>query len=422
MPASEQTNHTNRKAKQTSPSESKPPDIRDPDLLDRLNQLEHYELRTGLENQLRQIQAERDNLAKLSPEEHAILTAEIRDEDLLQQLAAFKGTKLTAVTERRLRRTQWERDQREAKRSLMTPIQRRRDIAREKTQDLPSREDIHYIHSVLALCSLPYKKPSPEQREFIREAGKMSLLVEAGRLKNPSTGDLEWQGLPYGPKARLLQLHICTRAVIQNSPEVYLEDNLTSFVRSLGFDITGGKRGSLSAFKEQLQRLAACNLTIYLWDGQQQTRTIKHASPIESFDVWFPDNPDQKMLWPNKVVLSQRFFETLKEHSMPIDIRIFNALTHSARQMDIVYWLAHRLPRVDKSYLIPWELLKEQFSDSPNKVMRNFKLEFKKDLAEIAEAVESKKLPITLTDKGALLYHVDPKDYFVPPKRSKRLK
>jgi hypothetical protein len=36
---------------------------------------------------------------------------------------------------------------------------------------------------------------------------RMTLAINAGRLINPSTGEMEMQGLPYGPKARLLLLH-----------------------------------------------------------------------------------------------------------------------------------------------------------------------------------------------------------------------
>ena len=45
------------------------------------------------------------------------------------------------------------------------------------------------IDSVLAICGLPYTRQPLEIREFERRQGRMSLVVEAGKLRNPETGD-----------------------------------------------------------------------------------------------------------------------------------------------------------------------------------------------------------------------------------------
>ena len=36
-----------------------------------------------------------------------------------------------------------------------------------------------------------------------------------------------------------------------------------------------------------------------------------NVHPIEDFEVWFPKDPDQPTLWTSKVVLSQKFYESL---------------------------------------------------------------------------------------------------------------
>lgn len=352
----------------------------------------------------------------------AIESAEIRDADLLEQLAVVKDSKLKKLTEKRLRRLQWQRDERVAKRARMTPVQRRRDeVSEQLANDIQDHADIHHVHSILALCALPYRKMPDEQPHYTREYGRMSLTVQPGFLKDPETGKMVLQGLPYGPKARLLQLHICTRALRQQSPEVELEESMSAFIRSLGFEVRGGKRGTIRGFKEQLQRLAACNMTIGLWDGQSRAKTIK-ANPIESFEVWFPDNPDQQMLWPSRVTLSDKFYQSLKEHALPVDIRIYSALSQSARQMDIMLWLAYRLKSIKgKNYFLTWELIKEQFCHSATHRMDHFQKEFKKDLDQISEALDPdrKQLPLQLTDKGVLLFPVSPDKFLVKPKGRK---
>ena len=193
----------------------------------------------------------------------------ITDPDLIEQVKAAPATMRSVIT-RMVSRTQAERNKTQERRETMTPIQRRRDVAREVISDNPiEKPDIHHIHSVLALCALPYKRPSSEEREYERQYGFMSLRIEAGSLLDPHAMTWVKQGLPYGPKARLMQLHICTRALRQKSPVVELEGSMSAFIRSLGFEVKGGPRGTIQPFKDQLNRLAACTMRIGLWDGEK---------------------------------------------------------------------------------------------------------------------------------------------------------
>jgi hypothetical protein len=214
-----------------------------------------------------------------------------------------------------------------------------------------------------------------------------------------------------------MQLHICTRALRQRSPEVELEGSMTGFIRSLGFSVTGGKNGTIALFKEQLNRLAACRLQIGLWNGRDRSKTI-NLQPIKSFEVWFPNNPDQQMLWPSKVVLSQEFYESLLEHALPVDIRALSALSHSAKQMDIMLWLSYRLKALQKEYFLTWDIVKEQFCQSEQRRLIDFQRQFKSDIEEIQQVFE-RPLPVHLTDKGMRLLPSNPEVLFVPPKKLK---
>ena len=253
---------------------------------------------------------------------------------------------------------QQERDHHRA----LSPVKRRRAEARKaREKQKPTRKEQHHIHSVLALCGLPYRRPPDGQRDYIREYGKSSLAVTSGLLKNPETGRMEAQGLPYGPKARLLMLHICTMAVRQKCPEIEIAGSMSAFIRELGFAVTGGQRGTLTQFKEQLNRLAAAHMTIGLWKGET-TRTIK-ANPIDCFDIWLPKDPDQKVLWSSRLRLNDAFYESLRQHAFSVDIVTLRAFSQSAKQIDMVMWLAYRIPTIKKPYRISWAALKEQFGN-----------------------------------------------------------
>jgi Plasmid encoded RepA protein len=281
----------------------------------------------------------------------------------------------------------------EAKKS---PIQRRLTrIKRQLKETAFEDEDRHHIHSVLALCGLPYREPAEGAREYLREYGRNSLAVQAGYLKDPETGKMVLQGLPYGPKARLLLLHICTMAIRQRSAEIAIADSMSAFIRELGFSVTGGKRGTIHQFKAQLNRLAAARMQIGLWRGDRSITL--NAQPIKSFDIWLPQDPSQRMLWSSTLRLDRDFYDSLREHALPVDIGALRAFSQSAKQIDMVLWLGYRLRNVTRPYPISWGRLREQFGVNVKR-LRKFREEFAKDLQLIREVFPN--LPVRLAEDG----------------------
>ncbi len=326
-----------------------------------------------------------------------------RDADLLAQLDGVHGD-MRRILVRHLTAIQKKRDAAD----VLTPVKRRRI----ETRDLMAAEraeesDRHHIHSVLALCGKPYREPGNGVREHVREYGKNSLAVQAGYLKDPVTGKMTPQGLPYGPKARLLLLHICTMAIRQKRAEIEIADSMSAFIRDLGFPVTGGQRGTLRQFKEQLNRLAAARMQIGLWHGD--TATTINAQPIKAFEIWLPRNADQRMLWSSTLRLDQDFFESLRQHALPVDIRVLKAFSQSAKQIDMVMWLAYRLRRVERRYPISWTALAEQFGANVKEAWR-FRQLFAEDLAAIREVFPA--LPVEITDQGVILKPCDTERLF----------
>lgn len=337
------------------------------------------------------------------------------DPDLYEQLQVAP-VKVRRSLEKCLYTQQQERDEAEKRREEMTPIRRRRDIVRENiSKRAIEREDIHHIHSVLGLCALPYKKPPEGVREYERQYGLMSLRAEAGTMFDPMTGTWVKCGLPYGPKARLLQLHICTRALRQNNPVVELDKSLSSFLRSIGVSKGGGRRGSFTQFKEQLIRLSVCRFLIGVWNGKDRAKSMQFT-PIDSIEMWLPKHQeDQKLQWTGTVTLSERFFNSLKDHALPVDIRAVSALSHSARQIDVLLWLSYRVREIDKRYFLPWKVVQEQFCQSATMRPQDFQKQFKEDIKDMEE-IFGKKLPMNLDTKGLWLHPCDLDKLFVPAK------
>jgi hypothetical protein len=130
--------------------------------------------------------------------------------------------------------------------------------------------------------------------------------------------------------------------------------------------------------------------------------------------MWLPNNPDQRMLWTSTLTMDPRFYDTLKQHALPVDIRALRAFSQSARQMDIVLWLGYRLKSLDRRYTITWDTLHLQFGSELARA-RRFREEFRDDIAIIREVFP--KLNIQLDEKGLTLTPCPPEELFVVPKR-----
>jgi Plasmid encoded RepA protein len=239
----------------------------------------------------------------------------------------------------------------------------------------------NYLHVVMAQIGLPYSDPK-ELPFYQRSNGNVSLALTSGVLKNPQTGKLEMQGIPYGAKARLLVIHVCTEAVQRQSPTIPIEDSMSAFMRKgLNMKVTGGKKGSISLFKEQLNRLAASRIQLF-----DRGTTFNPAPMIAQYDVWFPKDSEQRILWPSSVDLSKEFFESLLAAALPLDPRAVTALQSSALALDIYTWLTHRLCRIPsrQPVLVSWMALQVQFgSEYGFGNLRSFQQAFRKTLARV---------------------------------------
>lgn len=241
--------------------------------------------------------------------------------------------------------------------------------------------DLMFVQSVLAQCILPIRKTNAKTYE--RKIGRASLRLTVGQSFEKNTGEYrEGIGLPYGAKARLILLHICAEAVRTQSPEIEVAQTMTAFMRSLGLKVTGGKNGSIASFKEQLQRLATCRISLnfQLEDSEKVDGEILEAvddrALFASYSLWTPSGTN-KGFQGSTVRLSNDFYNQLMTHGVPLHGPAIRSLTDTARGLDIYAWLAYRLCRVSnsKGQLISWQAIQAQFGHggSPKTFRRLFK-------------------------------------------------
>jgi Plasmid encoded RepA protein len=261
---------------------------------------------------------------------------------------------------------------------LRTVDRKRLDGLQERTETPLAGVDIWYIHTVLAQCFLPYR--DPKTHDWTRKNGHFSIALMAGHVESPDEpGGMRIAGLPYGAKPRLFQSYVCTQVIKQQSPVVPVERSMTAMMHELGLQVSGGKEGTIRAFKDQITRFAACHFTI-VGPGPRGTRTHIKTPPIKKFDVWFPPDPKQQTLWPSEIVLTDEYYYSLKDHAIPYDFRALKAIQNKPRAQDIYLWMTQRLCRIEarKPLLMRWPDLYEMFGGQSSS--KEFKRNFPQDL------------------------------------------
>jgi len=232
-----------------------------------------------------------------------------------------------------------------------------------------------YNHAVLCSTSLPYRNPGDEVRRWGRTSGRASLLLEAGSIPDPKGSGWRQVGLPYGPRARLVLLHLCSLAVKTQSPVVEVERSFTAFARELGL-ANGGR--NLRTLRDQTVRMAVVGMRI----------AVRHPSHIDQYqgqvfrrlEVAYNDG-SQLSLWSPTVEFSEGFYESLRDHAVPLRREAIGSLAHSAMALDAYCWLAYRLWRVRHPVLLRWEVLQAQFG-RPEHHARSFRRRFRRALSQ----------------------------------------
>lgn len=155
---------------------------------------------------------------------------------------------------------------------------------REETQHalFGDRRSIGYHHGVMMQCFLPQKPLPAEQREYQITHGRVSLLIEAGRLANPKRpNEFKRCGLPYGSRARLIIPYINAYAVILKTREIDLGRSLRGFMEKIGSPTTSYNGNQVT---EQIQALAAAQFILGEWS--EDGTTTKYGRFAEEVSLW----------------------------------------------------------------------------------------------------------------------------------------
>lgn len=263
-----------------------------------------------------------------------------------------------------------------------------------------------WLHAGFCVVSLPHSKPKDARDDHVVDGDGYKLILQPKPIDVDADGNTVYTGLPYGAKARIILMHLQTQAIRNRTPVVSLGDNMTSFIRRLGYEnVNGGERGVIAAVQEQAVRIGRTNFTLIDKRGGNGS-SVRDAALADGLDL-FQDGPEDGQLslfdpdsddkgtrkkarrytWVKQITLSEQFYAHLMTNKVELAEEVIAALKSSSWALDIYLWLAYTLPGLDGTVELPWSALHRQFA--PKLYMGNLPALRKKILTPALEEVRA---------------------------------
>jgi len=247
-----------------------------------------------------------------------------------------------------------------------------------------------FMCRAMAQATMPHKKT--DALNHTRKNGAFQLSMSAP----PEVG------LPYGSIPRLILAWLTTEAKRTGERQIELGDSLSAFLRELELARTGGKRGYIPRVKAQILRLFNATIRCTYTTTDRDVGAMLNIA--DDWDLWWGTKPEQRGLWTSTVTLSERFFNEIMAHPIPIDKRALKVLRGSPMALDIYVWMTYRYSYLKRPTVIPWEVLQAQFGADYART-RKFKEKFLHHLRSVH------------TVYGEARFGIDPKGLELQPSK-----
>ena len=269
----------------------------------------------------------------------------------------------------------------QALRKTTPPVRRGFTVADQVNQLVGASEadaDLGFMGRMMALCSLPRTNPG-NRFQYKRVNGPYKLIMTA-------TGDTK---LPFGNFPRLILAWVSTEAVRTQSRELVLGRSLAKFMRELGVYSSGGGREH-TKLRNQMDRLFNAHVSL-VYEDKRGKATVNSQIADSTVFWWNPPRPGQPSLWESKIELSEKFFNEIISHPVPLDMNTLKALKRSSLGLDLYLWLVYRTFTLRASQRLTWRQMYRQFGAHPDKasdkfIVRNFRTKCLRELKKIKTA------------------------------------
>jgi hypothetical protein len=227
----------------------------------------------------------------------------------------------------------------------------------------------------------------------MRKNGDYTLWIQGGP-----------QGIPYGAYPRLFVIWLTSEAVRTGSRRITTGANFSEFCRKINIDRSRGKNGAGRRLIEQADRLLSSRAAFITGDlDGAHSKTTEFLSFAEEFTLFFDhsENGQQNSLFQSEIVLTEKFFNEITAHCIPLDLRAVLSLQQSPLELDIYQWLAYRMFSLRKPSHPTWKQLHNQFGSNYGRMV-DFRANFLKALESVKNVYH--KANVEVKTEGLVLH------------------
>ena len=196
---------------------------------------------------------------------------------------------------------------------------------------------------------------------WIRKNSNLILSIKQGYEKGQPIG------YPFGSIPRLIIFWLTKEAIRTKSRYILLGENLSSFIKELGLNPSGGKRGNNTRLKIQMKRLFRADISLeYDHDipGLLKGTSWIDMKVAKKGTYWWNINENSKtQLWDKWIELDEDFYDAITNCPIPLSTKALKVLKNSAMALDLYSWLTWRsfaVYKSGKSEFITWKSFNKQ--------------------------------------------------------------
>jgi len=224
---------------------------------------------------------------------------------------------------------------------IIKKVEKQEKLKKIKNDRMELNQDLGWLFRPLALCPFPSK---PLQKREVKYRGKTTeehgVLWErkAGKFSVEIIGHPDY-GVPYGQDT-LIILFLAIEARKQGKRKIKI-DFYRDFCRMFDINSNDGRR-----YRQIVNSLNRIRHSQFSWsDKNIETRQKGlHYIYIEELDLFCdPKYPDQKPLYDQYILLSERFWDEINKHKIPFNLEAVRYLKGKAGHLNYYIWLSYRV-------------------------------------------------------------------------------
>ena len=178
---------------------------------------------------------------------------------------------------------------------------------------------------------------------------------------------------------------MCTEAVQTGRREIVLGKSLADFMRSL--DIYSSSGGKYTRLRNQMDRLFSATVQL-IYEDKRGKATVNSLIADSTAFWWNPKRPEESTLWESKIELSEKFFNEIIRHPVPLNMNTLTALKRCSLGLDLYLWLTYRMFTLKRPLRLTWRQMYQQFGVDPakaskNQTVQNFRYKVLRELKKI---------------------------------------